>query len=94
MVASRRENISGSESRTWGFVMTEKEARNAVAGNAGDMCEAHYYKYACIEKLRSGIFCVESKVIAWYKWVGIWPDGQWVETKLPNWTKSTLCITL
>lgn len=101
MVASFTEPKEGSDlpdrDRTWGWVKTEKEARAAVACNAGDMFEMEY-TFCLIEKLASGIFCIESEQIAWFKW--IFKDirephkGKWVEISQPEWAKNTVNWTL
>jgi hypothetical protein len=109
MVASVRivRDINGEKDgetnpRTWGWVATEEEARKAVAMNAGDLNEANYYKYAVIEKLASGIFCVDMEQIAWFEWVNN-PvplgkpnkyEGEWVEIPQPEWAKNVMGWTL
>jgi len=84
--------------RTWGWVKTEKEAREAVACNAGDMFEMEYV-YCLIEKLASGIFCIESEQVAWFAWACKDPkkpydNGKWVEISQPEWAKNTANWTL
>ena len=101
MVASFTAPKNGSNlpdrDRTWGWVKTEKEAREAVACNAGDMFEMEYM-YCLIEKLASGIVCIESEQVAWFGWT--FEDikephkGQWVEIEQPKWAKGTMNWTL
>jgi len=92
MIASMHDK--GQEPRTWGFVKTEKEARQAVAENAGDMCENKYYQYAVIEKLWSGIFCTHSEVIGWYRWFGSASKGSWEPVMPPTWSQGIINWTL
>jgi len=87
-VASVR--VKGDEPRTWGWMATEEEARQAVAANAGDMCEANYYRYAVIEKVASGICCIDLEQIAWFNWNG----KKWIECPQPEWAKDTWGWTL
>ena len=101
MVASFTAPEKGSDlpdrNRTWGWVKTEKEAREAVACNAGDMFEMEYL-YTVIEKLASGIFCVESEQVAWFAWlvedIKKPQNGKWVEIPQPEWAKGTVNWTL
>lgn len=86
MVASMR--ADGAEPRTWGWVGTEKEARDAVACNAADMFE-HYYRFAVIEKVASGICCIDIEQVAWFNW-----DGEWVEIPHPDWAEGVMGWTL
>ena len=73
-----------SENRSWGWLATEKEAKHAVAINAGDMHETTY-DYVVIEKSPSGIPTV-AEVVAWYKWTG--KNGPvWKRCKAPKWSE-------
>ena len=79
-------------------VKTEKEAREAVACNAGDMFEMEYV-YCLIEKVASGIFCTGSEQVAWFAWICKDPKmpykgGKWVEIEQPEWAKGTVNWTL
>ena len=94
-VASVRND--GYDKRTWGWVATEKEAREAVAGNSGDLNEANYYPYAVVEKLGSGICCIDIELVAWFKWINN-PEnkyeGKWAECPEPKWAEGTIGWTL
>lgn len=75
--------------RCWGWVATLKEAKHAVAINAGDMHECSY-NYVLIEEVPPGI-CIEAKIVSWYVFTGKYPQGRaWKRCKTPVWVGGTI----
>lgn len=61
-----------------GYFFTEKEAREAVEKNVGDIHE-DLYDWCIIERFKPGILTVGA-IIQWYEW----DTDKWVEAKVPE----------
>jgi hypothetical protein len=81
-----RKLFSPRNVRTWGWYPKEEYAREAAENNVGEMHEAGYYQYICLEKCQAGIYPIMD-VIQWYKWKRLKRHGKWVECKKPTWAE-------
>jgi hypothetical protein len=79
---------SRHKSRCWGWYLSLKKAKEAVAVNTGDMAEGCYYTHCLIEEISEGIPVIPMRE-CWYKWI---PEknnqyrGRWKRCKKPKWT--------
>ena len=53
--------------RCVGWAQNKESAFNIVTHNYGDINESGYYRYAVVEKIRTGLYCTPDKEF-WFDW--------------------------
>ncbi len=83
-------SMGSYEHHTFGYYLSEEEARDAARRNVGSMHEC-LYEWLVIEKIAPGIFAM-GEVVQWYQWS--YGGVQWVECDAPAWSRGIVNFSM